>query len=57
MEGKIIRVICSDGKVERFDPNRITDECIESGIPFWTAAEVALDISGRIYDGISTRER
>ncbi len=56
MEGKIVRVICSDGKVERFDPNRITDECIESGIPFWTAAEVALDISGRIYDGISTRE-
>ncbi|MFQ6051612.1 MAG: anaerobic ribonucleoside-triphosphate reductase [Candidatus Hydrothermarchaeota archaeon] len=56
MGDKIIRVVCSDGKIERFDPNRITEECIESGIPFWTAAEVALDVSGRIYDGISTKE-
>jgi ribonucleoside-triphosphate reductase len=51
-----IRVVKSSGDVEPFDPNIITTECVEAGIEFWTAAEVALEVAKRIYDGISTRD-
>jgi|TARA_B100001964_G_scaffold245711_1_gene335049 ribonucleoside-triphosphate reductase len=51
-----IRVIKTSGDFEDFDPNVITEECIEAGIEFFTAAEVAMEISQKIYDGISTKE-
>jgi ribonucleoside-triphosphate reductase len=53
---KSIRVVKTSGDIEVFDPNVITQECIEAGIELYTAAEVALEVSKRIYDGISTRE-
>ena len=51
-----VKVVKTSGDFEYFDPNVITDECVEAGIEFFTAAEVALEVSQRIYDGISTRE-
>ncbi len=51
-----VRVVKASGDFECFDPNVITEECVEAGIEFFTAAEVALQVSQRIYDGISTRE-
>jgi ribonucleoside-triphosphate reductase len=51
-----VRVVKTSGDFEYFDPNVITEECVEAGIEFFTAAEVALEVSRRIYDGISTRE-
>ncbi|MEE8358598.1 MAG: anaerobic ribonucleoside-triphosphate reductase [Candidatus Hydrothermarchaeales archaeon] len=49
-----IQVVKASGDTESFDPNVITTECVEAGIEFWTAAEVALEVSKRIYDGISS---
>ncbi|MFQ6105763.1 MAG: anaerobic ribonucleoside-triphosphate reductase, partial [Candidatus Hydrothermarchaeaceae archaeon] len=51
-----IKIVKNSGNVEFFDPNVITNECIEAGIEFFTAAEVALEVSKVIYDGISTKE-
>lgn len=51
-----VRVVKTSGDIEVFDPNVITQECVEAGIEFFTAAEVALELSKRIYDGISTKE-
>lgn len=51
-----IRVVKSSGDVENFDPNIITTECVEAGIEFWTAAEVAFEVAKQVYDGISTKE-
>lgn len=50
------RVIKASGDTEVFDPNVITNECIEAGIEFWTATEVALEVSKQIFDGISTKD-
>ncbi|RLG56332.1 MAG: hypothetical protein DRN95_06925, partial [Candidatus Hydrothermarchaeota archaeon] len=51
-----IRVVKSSGDMENFDPNIITTECVEAGIEFWTAAEVAFEVAKQVYDGISTKE-
>lgn len=51
-----IRVVKTSGDIEVFDPNVIAKECREAGIELYTAAEVAFEVSKRIYDGISTRE-
>ena len=51
-----IRVVKTSGDFEDFDPNVITEECVEAGVEFFTAAEVAMEISQKIYDGISTKE-
>lgn len=51
-----VRVVKTSGDLEYFDPNVITEECIEAGIEFFTAAEVALEVSKKVYDGISTKE-
>jgi ribonucleoside-triphosphate reductase len=51
-----VRVVKSSGDTENFDPNVITTECVEAGIEFWTAAEVALEVAREIYDGISTKD-
>ncbi|MFQ6137118.1 MAG: anaerobic ribonucleoside-triphosphate reductase [Candidatus Hydrothermarchaeales archaeon] len=49
-----IQVVKASGETEGFDPNVIMTECVEAGIEFWTATEVALEVSKRIYDGISS---
>lgn len=49
-------VVKTSGDVEPFDPNVITTECVEAGIEFWTSAEVAMEVSRRIYDGINTKD-
>lgn len=51
-----IRVVKTSGDIEIFDPNVITQQCIEAGIELYTAAEVAMELSRAIYDGISTKE-
>jgi ribonucleoside-triphosphate reductase len=51
-----IRVVKTSGDIEIFDPNVITQQCIEAGIELYTAAEVAMELSKAIYDGISTKE-
>ena len=51
-----IRIVKSSGAIESFDPNMITTECIEAGVEFWTAAEVAFEVAKKVYDGISTKE-
>lgn len=51
-----IRVVKTSGDIEVFDPNVITQQCIEAGIELYTAAEVAMELSRAIYDGISTKE-
>ncbi|NOZ76720.1 MAG: anaerobic ribonucleoside-triphosphate reductase [Euryarchaeota archaeon] len=53
---RAVRVVKSSGDTENFDPNVITTECVEAGIEFWTAAEVALEVARGIKDGISTKE-
>ncbi len=50
------RVVKSGGEVDFFDPNLIAQDCIEAGIEYWTAAEVAFEVSQRVYDGISAEE-
>ncbi len=49
-------VVKTSGDVEPFDPNIITTECVEAGIEFWTSAEVAMEVSKQVYDGISTKD-
>ncbi len=51
-----VKVVKTSGDVEPFDPNMITSECVEAGIEFFTAAEVALEVSKQVFDGISTKE-
>lgn len=46
-------VVKASGDAQPFDPNIITTECVEAGIEFWTAAEVAMEVSKRIHDKIS----
>jgi ribonucleoside-triphosphate reductase len=50
-----VRVVKASGEAVSFDPNVIRRECIDAGIDFWTAAEVALEVSGEVYDRISAR--
>jgi len=50
------KIVKASGETEFFDPNVITTECREAGIEFWTSSKVALEVSERIYDGISTGE-
>lgn len=54
--GSGAKVVKSSGETETFDPNVITTDCIEAGVEFWTAAEVALEVSKEVFDGISGRE-
>ncbi|WP_456474616.1 anaerobic ribonucleoside-triphosphate reductase [Candidatus Pyrohabitans sp.] len=51
-----IRVVKASGETEAFDPNMVTNDCVDAGIDFWTAIEVAQEVSKRIKDGVSTRE-
>ncbi len=51
-----VRVVKSSGDTENFDPNVIMRECVEAGIGFYTAAEVAQEVAREVYDGISTRD-
>ena len=51
-----VRVVKTSGDIEIFDPNIITQQCIEAGIELYTAAEVAMELYRSIYDGISTKE-
>ncbi|MEK6976807.1 MAG: anaerobic ribonucleoside-triphosphate reductase [Candidatus Hydrothermarchaeota archaeon] len=51
-----MRIVKASGDVEPFDPNVVTQGCVEAGIDFWTAAEVALEVSKRTYDGMTTRD-
>lgn len=51
-----LNVVKSSGEMEVFNPNKIRNECIEAGIPSWTAAEVSLAIANQVYNGISTKE-
>lgn len=51
-----IKIVKTSGDLDFFDPNLIASDCIEAGIDFWTAAEVALEVSKKIFDGISTEE-
>ncbi len=50
------KVVKSSGETEVFDPNVITTDCVEAGVEFWTAAEVALEVSKEVYDGINSDE-
>jgi ribonucleoside-triphosphate reductase len=50
------KVVKSSGETEVFDPNIITSDCVEAGVEFWTAAEVALEVSKDIFDGINSDE-
>jgi len=50
------RVVKSSGETETFDPNVIALDCVEAGVEFWTAAEVALEVSRKVYDGINSEE-
>ncbi len=51
-----VRVVKTSGDLDFFDPNLIASDCMDAGIDFWTAAEVAFEVSKRIYDGISSEE-
>jgi ribonucleoside-triphosphate reductase len=50
------KVVKSSGETEVFDPNIITSDCVEAGVEFWTAAEVALEVSKDVFDGINSDE-
>ncbi len=52
----MITVVKSSGDIEAFDPNLITRDCIDAGIDFFTASKVALEVSKKVYDQISTQE-
>jgi ribonucleoside-triphosphate reductase len=54
--GSGARVVKGSGETEVFDPNVITSDCVEAGIEFWTAAEIALEVSNEIFDGINSEE-
>jgi len=54
--GSGAKVVKSSGETEIFDPNIITSDCVEAGVEFWTAAEVALEVSRGIFDGINSDE-
>jgi ribonucleoside-triphosphate reductase len=54
--GSGAKVVKSSGEREVFDPNIITSDCVEAGVEFWTAAEVALEVSKDIFDGINSDE-
>jgi ribonucleoside-triphosphate reductase len=54
--GSGAKVVKSSGVTEIFDPNIITSDCVEAGVEFWTAAEVALEVSKDIFDGINSDE-
>ncbi len=51
-----VRIVKSSGDTEIFEPNVISRDCIEAGIDFYTSAEVASEVSKRVYDGISTKD-
>ncbi len=51
-----VRVVKTSGDLDFFDPNLIASDCMDAGIDFWTAAEVAFEVSKKIYDGISSDE-
>ncbi|NOZ59284.1 MAG: anaerobic ribonucleoside-triphosphate reductase [Euryarchaeota archaeon] len=51
-----IKVVKASGEMEVFDPNMVTSDCLDAGVDFWTAVEVAQEVAKRIRDGISTRE-
>ncbi len=54
--GTRIRIVKASGEIEAFDPNMVTNDCVNAGIDFWTAVEVAQEVAKRIRDGVSTRE-
>jgi ribonucleoside-triphosphate reductase len=55
-DGSGAKIVKSSGEKEIFDPNVITSDCVEAGVEFWTAAEVALEVSKGIFDGINSDE-
>lgn len=55
-EEKSAKVIKSSGKVEEFDPNIIVNNCLEAGIDFWIAAEVAMEVAKEVSGEISSKE-
>jgi len=55
-EKKDARVIKSSGRVEYFDPNIIVSNCLEAGIDFWIAAEVAMEVAKEVSGEISSKE-
>jgi ribonucleoside-triphosphate reductase len=54
--GSGANVVKSSGETEIFDPNIITSDCVEAGVEFWTAADVTLEVSKEVYDGINSDE-
>lgn len=50
------RVVKSSGETETFDPNVINTECMEAGIDLWIAADIALEVSKNVFDGINSEE-
>jgi ribonucleoside-triphosphate reductase len=54
--GSGTKVVKSSGETEVFDPNIITSDCVEAGVEFWIAAEVALEVSQDVFDGINSDE-
>ncbi len=54
--GSGTKVVKGSGETEVFDPNIITTDCVEAGVEFWTAAEVALEVSKDVFDGINSDE-
>ena len=56
LAGSGTKVVKSSGDSEVFDPNIITSDCVEAGVEFWTAAEVALEVSKEVFDGINSNE-
>ncbi|WP_457555409.1 anaerobic ribonucleoside-triphosphate reductase [Candidatus Pyrohabitans sp.] len=51
-----VHIVKASGEIEVFNPNMVTSDCQDAGIDFWTAVEVAQEVSKRIKDGASTRE-
>ena len=56
MQAKLIRVHKKFGKIEEFKPEKIYRTCIRAGASEELAREVEREISGKVYDGITSRE-
>lgn len=53
---KSAKVIKSSGNIEEFDPNIIVNNCLEAGIDFWIAAEVAMEVAKEVSGEISSKD-
>jgi len=51
-----IYIIKSDGRRERFDPNKIAMSLIKIGVPYKISARITDSISAQVHDGMTTKE-